>query len=34
MPVELRQYQKDILNKLWLSLKINQKVLVSSPTGS
>ena len=34
MLVELRQYQKDILNKLWLSLKINQKVLVSSPTGS
>ena len=34
MPVELRQYQRDILNKLWLSLKENNKVLVSSPTGS
>ena len=34
MPVELRQYQKDILNKLWLSLKVNQFVLVASPTGS
>ena len=31
---ELRQYQKDILNKLWLSLKQHNKVLVSAPTGS
>ena len=36
MPVgyNLRQYQKDILNKLWLSLKKHNKVLVSAPTGS
>ena len=34
MSVELRQYQKNILNKLWLSLKVNKKVLVASPTGS
>lgn len=31
---ELRQYQKDILNKLWQSLKEHDKVLVSAPTGA
>lgn len=34
MTVELRQYQKDILNKLWQSLKEHNKVLVSAPTGA
>lgn len=34
MSVELRQYQKDMLNKLWLSLKKHNKVLFASPTGS
>ena len=31
---ELRQYQKDILNKLWQSLKEHDRVLVSAPTGA
>ena len=31
---ELRQYQKNILNKLWQSLKEHDKVLVSAPTGA
>lgn len=31
---ELRQYQKDILNKLWVSLKEHSKLLVSAPTGA
>lgn len=30
----LRQYQKDILNKLWRSLKANNKILVQAPTGA
>jgi superfamily II DNA or RNA helicase len=34
MSVELRQYQKDILNCLWKSLMRNNKVLLSAPTGS
>lgn len=34
MPVVLRQYQRDILNKLWVSLKTHNKVLVAAPTGS
>lgn len=32
--MELRQYQKDILNKLWRSLKENNKILVQAPTGA
>ena len=32
--MELRQYQKDILNKLWRSLKTNNKILVQAPTGA
>ena len=32
--MSLRQYQKDILNALWKSLKTNDKVLLSAPTGS
>lgn len=31
---ELRQYQKDILNKSWASLKEHSKLLVSAPTGA
>ena len=34
MAFQLRQYQRDILNKLWSSLKQHDKVLVSAPTGS
>ena len=34
MSVELRQYQKDILNKTWLSLRGNKYICVSAPTGS
>lgn len=32
--MELRQYQKDILNKLWRALKSNNKILVQAPTGA
>lgn len=32
--MELRQYQKDILNKLCRSLKSNNKVLIQAPTGA
>ena len=32
--VELRQYQKDLLNNLWKSLKNNNRILVQAPTGS
>lgn len=32
--VELRQYQKDILSKLWRSLRTDNKVLVQAPTGA
>lgn len=32
--MNLRQYQKDILNNLWKSLQTNDKVLLSAPTGS
>ena len=32
--MELRRYQKDILNKLYLSLQKNKKVLLSLPTGA
>lgn len=32
--MELRQYQKDILNKLHRNLKNNNKVLVQAPTGA
>ena len=38
MPVgvgyELRQYQKDILNKTWMSLKEHKYICISAPTGS
>ena len=34
MSVELRQYQKDLLNNLWKSLKVNNRILVQAPTGS
>ena len=32
--MELRQYQKQLLNKLFKSLKTNNKVLVQAPTGA
>lgn len=32
--VELRQYQKDILSKLWRNLRTNNKILVQAPTGA
>ena len=32
--IKLRKYQKDILNKTWLSLKEHNRVLVSAPTAS
>lgn len=34
MSVELRQYQRDLLNILWKSLKNNNRILVQAPTGS
>lgn len=34
MSVELRQYQKDLLNNLWKSLRNNNRILVQAPTGS
>lgn len=34
MSVELRQYQKNTLNNLYISLKKHNKVLLSLPTGA
>ena len=32
--MQLRDYQKQILNKTWQALETNNKILVSAPTGS